>query len=548
MTLPPIIPLILLVLGALAVGASDLARLRRPNLVMVVAAALALMAGLAVRGDAPLTQIVSDWQPVSVFTAPISFRVDQTAWILGVGLLLAGLATALSWLAYPGQSRPASRALSLLLIAAALASVYASNLLTLTMAWGLLDMVFVVALLVRSGPQVGRRAAVAIVLNTASTMCVWIATLLIENSHDSLYWHLVNLQIEPRMWLAAAGVLRLGLYPLHQWLPIETGRFTDRSTLLFTITPMVGLALWVRLALTHNLPDAPLVPLLGLISAVVGAVLAWQSHRTRSALPFVALSLAGFAIIDVRVLTTPSTLTAVALSWLLSLTSLFIARSFSRHALWRSAGAVVAGLAIIGFPGTLGFTARYAMITNLARAGEWAMLVGGLLAEALLIAAVVRMIFTPAPGGEEEPIGLVHQSAYGAAIICAAVPLIALAVDNTLIPGAVSLSNMLSNLSPIIVLAWLLPVAAGGVIAWRDLRTAAPITEAGGVDLVNNVEAPIWLRLMRLDWLNVLFSQLVQRTTDVLRGVAGIIEGEGGLIWVIVIVIVGVVLTSGALK
>ena len=73
MTLPPIIPLILLILGALAVGASDLARLRRPNLVMVVAAALALMAGLAVRGDAPLTQIVSDWQPVSVFTAPISF-------------------------------------------------------------------------------------------------------------------------------------------------------------------------------------------------------------------------------------------------------------------------------------------------------------------------------------------------------------------------------------------------------------------------------------------------------------------------------------------
>ncbi len=548
MTLPPIIPLVLLILGALAVGASDLARLRRPNLVMVAAAALALMAGLAVRADTPLTQIVSDWQPVSVFTAPISFRVDQTAWILGVGLLLTGLATGLSWLAYPGQSRPASRALSLLLIVAALASVYASNLLTLTMAWGLLDMVFVVALLVRSGPQVGRRAAVAIVLNTASTVCVWIATLLIENSHDSLYWHLVNLQSEPRMWLAAAGVLRLGLYPLHQWLPIETSQFTDRSTLLFTVTPMVGLVLWVRLALTHNLPDAPLVPLLGLVSAVVGAVLAWQSHRTRSELPFIALSLIGLAIIDVRVLTTPSTLTTVALTWLLSLTSLFIARGFSRRAMWRSAGAIVAGLTIMGFPGTLGFTARYAMITNLANSGEWAILAGGLLAEALLIATVIRLIFTPGAGGEDQTLGLARQGVYGAAILCAGVPLIVLAVNNSLIPGSASLSNMLSNLSPVTALAWLLPIGVGGVIAWRDLQTAAPLAEATGDDLLNGAEAPMWLRLMRLDWLNVLFSQLVQRTTDILRGLAGVIEGEGGLIWVVVIVIVGVVLTSGALK
>jgi len=40
----------------------------------------------------------------------------------------------------------------------------------------------------------------------------------------------------------------------------------------------------------------------------------------------------------------------------------------------------------------------------------------------------------------------------------------------------------------------------------------------------------------------------VQRSTALLRGLASVIEGEGGLIWVIVIVIIGVVLTSGALK
>ncbi len=545
MTLPPIIPLVLLILGALAVGAGDLARLRRPNLVMVVASALALLTGLLVRGTAPLTQIVSDWQPVSVFTVPISFRVDQTAWIMSVGLLIAGLATALAWLAFPGESRPAPRALSLLMVAAALASVYASNLLTLTMAWGLLDVMFVVALLVRSGPQVGRRAAIAIILNTTSTVCVWIATLLIENGHDSLYWHLVNLPDGPRMWLAAAGVLRLGLYPLHQWLPVDLSRETNRSALLYTVPTMAGLALWARLAITHNLPDTSIVPLLGLISALVGAVLAWQSSRSRAGLPYVALGLVGLAVLDLGVLATPGTLTAVALNWLFIAVSLFIARSFSRRAPWWSIGGIIAGLAIMGVPGTLGFVTRYAMITNLIRSGEWLMLAGGLLAEALLIAAVTRIVFTPT--GDDQPIGLLRQVACGLSIISAAVPLILLAINSALVPGISSLNNMLGNLDPVTVLAWLLPVGAGVAIAWRDLRAAMPSilpAERAATDS----EAPVWLRLVRLDWLNMLFGQMIHRSTALLRGLASVIEGEGGLIWVIVIVIVGVVLTSGALK
>jgi NADH:ubiquinone oxidoreductase subunit 2 (subunit N) len=544
MTLPPIIPLILLILGALAVGASDLARLRRPSLVMVIASLLALLAGVAVRADAPLTQIVSNWQPVSVFTVPISFRVDHTAWLIGGGLLLACTATALTWLAYPGQGRPAPRALSMLLVASALAGVYASNLLTLTVAWGLLDVVFIAALLVHSGPQIGRRAATAIVLNTSSTICVWIATLLIENGHDSLYWHLVSLPSEPRMWLAAAGVLRLGLYPLHQWLPIELCEKPDRSVLLFTVPPTVGLALFARLAMTNNLPPAgeSIVPLLGLVSAVVGAVLAWRSHCPRAGLPFIALGLAGLAVLNVDSLSTPGTLIAVTLNWLFIMISLLIARGFQQRAPWWSVGAIIAGLSIAGVPGTLGFAARYAMITNLARSGEWAMLTGGLLAEGLLLAAAVRAIFAPAFNAcDDRPIGRGGHSLYGLALIAAAAPLIGLALTPNLIPAALSLSNMLGRLSPITSLAWLMPIIAGAFIVWSDRRPAAAAVDAAA-------EAPLWARAVRLDWVNALFSQVVQRLIGLLRSLAGVIEGEGGLIWVMIIVIVGVVLTSGALK
>src|SRR3972149_2338980 len=109
MNLPPTIPIAFLILGALAVGAADLARLRRPSLFMTVAAGLALAAMLTIRADGPITQIISSWLPISVFGVPVSFRVDLSAWIVGLGLIVACLATALTWLAYPGKQRPAPR-------------------------------------------------------------------------------------------------------------------------------------------------------------------------------------------------------------------------------------------------------------------------------------------------------------------------------------------------------------------------------------------------------------------------------------------------------
>ena len=131
MTLPPAIPIIFLILGALAVGASELARLRRPTLIVIITTLLALAALWTVRNATlPVTQIIAAWQPISVFTVPLSFHVDDTAWLLGMGLLVVLLTTALSWQAYPVQDRPGPRAVALLLTAAALGGIFASNLLT----------------------------------------------------------------------------------------------------------------------------------------------------------------------------------------------------------------------------------------------------------------------------------------------------------------------------------------------------------------------------------------------------------------------------------
>src|SRR5512139_2044840 len=124
MTLPPAIPIIFLILGALAIGASELAQLRRPTVILIITTLLALAALWTARGALPVTQIIAAWQPVSVFTVPLSFRVDDTAWLLALGLLLVLLSAALTWGAYPGQHRPGPRAVALLLTAAALSGIF----------------------------------------------------------------------------------------------------------------------------------------------------------------------------------------------------------------------------------------------------------------------------------------------------------------------------------------------------------------------------------------------------------------------------------------
>jgi formate hydrogenlyase subunit 3/multisubunit Na+/H+ antiporter MnhD subunit len=535
MTLPPTIPIAFLILGALAVGASTLARLNRPSLVMAIATIAALLAAAMLRSFDAISQIVSSWLPISVFGVPVSFRVDQSAWIIGLSLTLAGVATAFTWFAYPGQYRPAPRALSLLLIASAVASVFASNLLTLALAWGVLDVVFTISLLVRSGPEIGRRAALAIVLNTASTLCVWIAALLIENGHDSLYWHLLNLPSGAQNWLAAAAVLRVGLYPFHQWLPVELGQEPDRAVLLFVVPSSVGLALWARLAIANILPVQSIVPWLAVLSALVGAFLAWREPQARRGLPFIALSLAGLSIINIATASRQGTLTAATLNWLFITLSLFISRGLDRKAVWWSAGAAIAALSLIGLPGTLGFIVRQQTIAGLIAAGDWPLLIVTLIAETILVATLTRLIFTPT--SEEAPHGWLRQIGFGLAIVCAAAPLIVLAVEPTLVPSVPSMQQALSGLSLISWIAFVLPVAAGVIVAQRDHRTTS-----------DESDLPAWTNWLRLDWLAALAALPINWLGRVLRGLADIFEGEGGLVWALVIIVVAIVLYSGAIK
>lgn len=538
MTLPPSIPIIFLLLGALAIGASELARLRRPTLIMLVTVCLALAALLTMlNGALPVTQIVAAWQPISVFTVPLSFRVDQTAWVLALGLLLALTATAFTWGTYPGQQRPAPRAVALLLGAAALAGFFASNLLTLAVAWGMLDLIFVTALLVRGGREIGQRAALAIVVNTASTVCLWIAALSIENQSGSLYWHLFSASEQTQAWLMAAAVLRVGLYPFHQWLPIELGKEADRAVMLFIVPTVSGLALWTRMALVGAVPEQSIVLGLSMLSVTVGGLLAWRSDQARLGAPYIALGLAGFVGMLVALDPQPAILTAATLNWMFVVFGLLAARGLERRQPYWIVGSLIAVLSLSAVPGSLGFVVQQSLIQTALTSKQWLTLLVTGLGQVLLVAAALRLLLSPS--SESVPGRWVRKISWGGAVVSGAFPLIGFAMATDLIPGLPATSDLIKEFS---LVGWLLlgaALALDGVLIWRG-----PLFNRGTAE-----GRQAWLgRVLRLEWLNYALFYLVDRLTGLLRGIASVLEGEGGLLWTVILIVIVVVLYTGALQ
>ena len=155
----------------------------------------------------PLTAVVLDWRPVTMLGSTASLRVDGTAWLFALALLAAGGSVALAWQVIPDQGQPASSgstpALTLAMLAVGLGSVFAANIITLFLCWGLLDGLFSLALLARGGPTSGRRAQFALGLNGLATLTVWVVAVLIEQARLSPYWHLLILPTTARDWMAA---------------------------------------------------------------------------------------------------------------------------------------------------------------------------------------------------------------------------------------------------------------------------------------------------------------------------------------------------------
>jgi hypothetical protein len=54
--------------------------------------------------------------------------------------------------------------------------------------------------------------------------------------------------------------------------------------------------------------------------------------------------------------------------------------------------------------------------------------------------------------------------------------------------------------------------------------------------------------VIRLEWLNSAVFYVIDRLTGLLRAAASVLEGEGGLLWTVVVIVIVIVIYTGALQ
>ncbi len=530
MTLFPILAIILPLMGAAGVFLLSLVpRLRLYSRHVALAALGCAMVALLASGRAQAEMVIlSLWRPSLLFGMPLMLQSDAAVQPLAIALVLAACSALLVTVARTEYLRTRFTVTLLASLAAALAALWAANPPTLIIAWAIYDLVQMAAHV--AGGSSPRRALRGLILGSLATLLLWGGTLLRVGSGGSELWSLMSpTSTQLALW-AAAGILRLWIYPFHLAVPDDLDTFSPHTLLL--LSPVVGWGLWLRLAVANAgaLPGGTWVPALAAAALALGGFLAWSSRATRRIAP-----LAGMAVNGVVLLASSlagkggaGVIIAGSVAWALGITAFFLHNGLQRDAPWWSIPALIGALTLLGLPLTLGFVAQATLLNGLVRRLAWGWASAFFLGNVFLIPALARGLFTPSTSPLPE-----HRwqlAMLGAGLMLPVVLLLVAGIHPPLIGGKASTSVQLNapSLGTVFALPgltgwllWAISLACGGVLAWqeRNLRPRLELLLGAAHDL------------LRLEWLYRTVAGALDRGLELLRAADEVVGGAGALLW-----------------
>ncbi len=562
----PLIPIFILLAGAALAAVGTLLKFRYTPAIQVIAAALAVVALAWERQALPQIIVALAWRPISLFGMPVVLNVDSYAWALGLSMLISMLAASMRQLAQDGA--PNYPVLMLAMGAAMLVVLEAANVLTLVLAWGMLDVIYCFTLLAREGLAGSRRAELVIGINGLAALLVWATLILLEQDGLSPYWHLMALPFRVRTMLGVAAVLRLGLYPLYAWS--VPGKQDDLSwTALLNLMPMLaGLALWLRLNVIQAMPTGDLWIWVALAGAMGAGVLAWSQSDARQSAPYIAIGYTGLLIVAGVGGMTATGLTMGIATWFLGMYALTTSPSFDIRrlilrppkcrplplVLW-GLPALIAIAALAGLPATIGATYRVALHAGFTKL-PW--LWGGLaaLAEAMLLGASLRYALASQLAQDSSnlltfslrmlPTFLKQLAVPLASLITATLPLVVFGVWSAALAG---FEAPWAGVAPNQALdvwgwaSWLLPVA--GMVVFL---IALVLKITGRLTISNRVQsylargAQVIGQVLDMAWLYDLAMNSIRRAARLIGSLAALMEGKGALVWMLLSIVLALLL------
>jgi hypothetical protein len=485
----------------------------------VIAAGSAFLTWLATllwAVDLPQTLPLANWQPASIFNTSPTFYADTFAWIYAISLTSVALAVILSAALTIEITGMETWGGVLLVTALGLGAALAQNPLTLLMMWAAIDLVEL-AITVRAvrEPSASESAVVSFSARLIGTgLALWASVVAVSDGNILTF---ENIPANAGLFVLTAAGLRLGVLPLH--LPSTTEPLRRGfGTVLRVVSASASLILLARLPIA-SIPAEWIPALIGL-TAFASAYAAWRWMRAPQVLagrPYWVIALAGFALIAaLRGNPAGSVAWGSALILCGAMTFLYIIR-----ARWLTLVLLTALWGISALPFSLAGT-------GWAGSAEWDWLFLPLLvgAHAMLLFGTARFLLQPGDSLNEQPRW--SQVIYPAGLVSMAALTFGLGLWNGAQAAAFGWHSLLSLSALILGLAgiWLMSKIP-------DLQAGTPhaATNSRVVALVN----PLW----RAFW--ALYNTLGR----FLNTLSATLEGEGGLLWMLVLLVIFISVLRG---
>jgi hypothetical protein len=411
----------------------------------------------------------------------------------------------------------------LALLSSSFVALWSANPLTLVVGWAIYDLVLAAGYIVTGGW--GRGAIRGLIFGGLATLLLWGGTLLSAGEGDSSLWALMTpTEAQLTLW-AAAGVLRLWVYPFH--LAGSDALGNHPSFAPFLLSPILGWGLCLRLVFVNGgiFPDVTWIPTLAALALGLGGFLAWSSESPRAILPWVSMGVTG-AVLLAAVLAGEN-VSAVIIAgcgvWALGMTVLFSTDGLQQEAPWWSIPALIGALSLLGIPFTLGFAPQAALLGGIASAGRLWWGAAFFFGHVFLVASLARWLLTPAAS---LPNSYWRLAVYGIGLGIPALLLLAIGVfPSLLVAGGFSLGALFATPGLAGWLIWAIALAVGGMLVWQEENVRYRIDFL--LDALYD--------LLRLEWLYDALVGALERGLSALRAADEVVGGAGALLWSLLI-------------
>ncbi|KPK95440.1 MAG: hypothetical protein AMJ88_00405 [Anaerolineae bacterium SM23_ 63] len=518
-----ILPIIILLLGALLMS---IVRNRPERILWALTSGTALLTwivSLVLVTRIPDVISLSVWKPTALFASRLELHLDAVGWFFLYGTSTILVSVAFTQAAQPGTTTPFHRAVMLAYPAIAMTAMLAGNMLTVAMSWALVDVLTLIFFIrIQNDRKSTSRLFIRIAVDGGGILLVLMAALLngAEGGTSSLSTPMTS--STAAIFLVLAVLLRLGLLPPHITLQPKMDLQRHLGTLLHLLPPVTALSVLARM-LNIGVPMETLAWLrvAGGLGVIIGG-LRWAFHLDReTGRPFLLLGISGLGVLAAGLSHEigGAPITAAGGVLLLSGAVFYLAEIFAPpHRAWVG----LAALFLAGMPGTPTGVISAALTTGVVDTTSVAVTALGVIGLVLLTTGGIRHVFLPSttwPTGES-----LVRVMYGLGLL---LPLIVGFGLGLRMPGSVSLEAGivfvitigLSFLS--VFLLRLFP--EGSVLRWARVFA--------------------WLDP---DPLYRILYRLSRVLVNIFRLIGELLEGEGAMLWMLVILLI-VILAQGRL-